>query len=411
MYDHKENTKSKRDEKQLNSISRIQQEKKNLEFQFELQLKEKAARSNKTGLPDHLKTGIESFSGYSMDDVKVHYNSSKPSQLNAHAYAQGNQIHLASGQEKHLPHEAWHVVQQKQGRVQATAKVNGAAINDDQSLEKEADVMGTKIAGYKEKPVQAYATTRIVPKILQAVWIEEYTEPNATKTWDILMDGVKWYADDDGNMWYKVVSSGEEDYSTLSGYGERQTFSEWHKLRSESHPEEYYLPFVEYEKESTGIEDNIAIMEDIIGKAHSHVDRLSSHTSDPSFLASMCINVMEVLNNEARQRMEGSGAKLKSGRIQLVASEVAKLITRLNGTDDAGARRGFLGDFYGWNIANQNFQESNNRGTYIMLVLMGGIYGIAIPSPGRALSREKKSFFARVIKQQFLEMYEEVDEV
>jgi catechol 2,3-dioxygenase-like lactoylglutathione lyase family enzyme len=75
----------------------------------------------------------------------VHYNSDKPAQLNAHAYAQGTQIHIASGQEKHLPHEAWHVVQQKQGRVKPTMQLRGkVAINDDAGLEKEADVMGAK---------------------------------------------------------------------------------------------------------------------------------------------------------------------------------------------------------------------------------------------------------------------------
>ncbi len=100
---------------------------------------------NKTGMPDNLKSGIENLSGYSMDDVKVHYNSSKPAQLNAHAFAQGNNIHIASGQEKHLPHEAWHVVQQKQGRVKPTLQMKGRVnINDDKGLEKEADVMGNK---------------------------------------------------------------------------------------------------------------------------------------------------------------------------------------------------------------------------------------------------------------------------
>ncbi|MEO9481942.1 MAG: DUF4157 domain-containing protein [Ekhidna sp.] len=82
-------------------------------------------KSNKTGLPDNLKSGIENLSGHSMDDVKVHYNSSRPAQLQAHAFAQGNQIHLAPGQEKHLPHEAWHVVQQKQGRVRPTMQLKG----------------------------------------------------------------------------------------------------------------------------------------------------------------------------------------------------------------------------------------------------------------------------------------------
>ncbi|NBP70967.1 MAG: DUF4157 domain-containing protein, partial [Cytophagia bacterium] len=67
-------------------------------------------KANKTGMPDNLKSGIENLSGIDLSDVKVHYNSSQPAQLNAHAYAQGNQIHVAPGQEKHLPHEAWHVV-------------------------------------------------------------------------------------------------------------------------------------------------------------------------------------------------------------------------------------------------------------------------------------------------------------
>tara|TARA_A100000164_G_C21939305_1_gene789745 strand:+ start:2416 stop:4050 length:1635 start_codon:yes stop_codon:yes gene_type:complete len=102
-------------------------------------------KENKTGLPDNLKSGIEKLSGVSMDDVKVHKNSDKPAQLNAHAYAQGTDIHLSAGKEKHLPHEAWHVVQQKQGRVQPTKQLRSKLkINDDAGLEKEADIMGNK---------------------------------------------------------------------------------------------------------------------------------------------------------------------------------------------------------------------------------------------------------------------------
>ncbi|NRB39364.1 MAG: DUF4157 domain-containing protein [Pseudomonadales bacterium] len=102
-------------------------------------------QENHTGLPDNLKSGIENLSGYSMNDVNVHYNSAKPAQLQAHAYAQGSDIHLSAGQEKHLPHEAWHVVQQKQGRVKPTKQLKSKInINDDSSLEKEADVMGEK---------------------------------------------------------------------------------------------------------------------------------------------------------------------------------------------------------------------------------------------------------------------------
>lgn len=102
------------------------------------------SKPNNTGLPTQLKSGVESLSGFSLDDVKVHYNSSKPAQLKAHAYAQGTDIHLASGQESLLPHEAWHVVQQKQDRVQPTTQFKAFNINDDAGLEKEADEMGAK---------------------------------------------------------------------------------------------------------------------------------------------------------------------------------------------------------------------------------------------------------------------------
>ncbi len=109
------------------------------------QFKPAASTPNLTGMPDQLKAGIEQQSGYAMDDVKVHYNSDKPAQLQAHAYAQGSTIHLAPGQEKHLPHEAWHVVQQKQGRVKPTVQLKGkVSINDNTALEKEADEMGSK---------------------------------------------------------------------------------------------------------------------------------------------------------------------------------------------------------------------------------------------------------------------------
>lgn len=84
-----------------------------------------------------------------MDHVRVHRNSSRPAQLNAHAFAQGANIHLAPGQDRHLPHEAWHVVQQAQGRVRQTMQMkSGVAVNDDIGLEREADVMGAR-AGHQ----------------------------------------------------------------------------------------------------------------------------------------------------------------------------------------------------------------------------------------------------------------------
>jgi hypothetical protein len=105
------------------------------------------AQENQTGLPDTLKAGVESLSGLSLDSVHVHYHSAKPAQVDALAYTQGTEIHVGPGQEQHLPHEAWHVVQQMQGRVRPTLQMKEVAINDDQGLEKEADVMGMRASG------------------------------------------------------------------------------------------------------------------------------------------------------------------------------------------------------------------------------------------------------------------------
>jgi hypothetical protein len=110
---------------------------------------QRQAEEPQGGLPSQLRVGIESLSGMDLSDVKVHHNSSQPAQLNALAYAQGNDIHLAPGQEQHLPHEAWHVVQQRQGRVQPTLEMGGVGVNDDHSLEAEADSMGGRAAQMK----------------------------------------------------------------------------------------------------------------------------------------------------------------------------------------------------------------------------------------------------------------------
>jgi len=115
-------------------------------------------KTNATGLPDRLKAGVEQLSGLALDDVRVHYNSQKPAAVQAHAYAQGSDIHVAPGQERHLPHEAWHVVQQKQGRVKPTLQIKSVAINDDAGLEREADRMET-LASDVAYPLNSLAET------------------------------------------------------------------------------------------------------------------------------------------------------------------------------------------------------------------------------------------------------------
>ena len=110
------------------------------------------------GLPAQLRSGIESLSGLDMSDVRVHRNSDKPAHLQAAAYAQGQYIHLGPGQEQHLPHEAWHVVQQRQGRVRPQTSIAGVPVNEEASLEREADIMGQRATGPVQR-VRADAVT------------------------------------------------------------------------------------------------------------------------------------------------------------------------------------------------------------------------------------------------------------
>ena len=133
-------------------------------------------RPNNTGMPDDLKAGIESLSGFSMDDVRVHYNSPKPATVQALAYTQGTDIHVAPGQEKHLPHEAWHVAQQMAGRVSPTTNINGMPVNDNAALEHEADVMGEKAVQCKENDILSFKQRNFCKSIIQCLNVTEYVK-------------------------------------------------------------------------------------------------------------------------------------------------------------------------------------------------------------------------------------------
>ena len=106
---------------------------------------QKKTKKNKRDLPENLKSEIENLSGFTIDDIKVHYNSEKTTEteLNTHAYAQGTDIHLASGQEKHLPHEAWHKVQKKKGRMQPNSEMKNK-VKTKNALDLEKDSLQKK---------------------------------------------------------------------------------------------------------------------------------------------------------------------------------------------------------------------------------------------------------------------------
>ncbi|MDQ0875753.1 hypothetical protein QFZ77_004412 [Paenibacillus sp. V4I3] len=157
-------------------------------FQSDLPIQRAVDKENKTGLPDQLKSGVENLSGLSLDDVKVHYNSAKPAELEALAYAQGTDIHVGPGQEQNLPHEAWHIAQQKQGRVKPTLQMNKhVQINDDAGLENEADQMGAKAMQLKsvETATAINGSERAQTDVVQLRGENPHAQAGALGGWDL----------------------------------------------------------------------------------------------------------------------------------------------------------------------------------------------------------------------------------
>lgn len=122
------------------------------------------------------ETALQKMGEYFNKDfsnVKIHPSSDKPAQVGALAYTKGNNIYFSPGQysphthrgQALLGHELTHVLQQSQGRVQATRYHKGNAINDDPTLEHEADVMGMKVSslGYKsnDKKKSSYPSIQL----------------------------------------------------------------------------------------------------------------------------------------------------------------------------------------------------------------------------------------------------------
>lgn len=141
------NADKQRTEKNTSRV--IQQKEGNPSFQIE-----DNRPSNKTGIPDALKQRMEDSFGVDFSSVRLHPESSKAPEVGALAYTQGTDIHFAPGQFKPdsaagrqlLGHELTHVVQQAKGRVLPTTEIGGMLVNDDASLEREADMLGARAA-------------------------------------------------------------------------------------------------------------------------------------------------------------------------------------------------------------------------------------------------------------------------
>ena len=126
-----------------------------------------------TGIPSQMKHAYEQKSKYYLDDVKVHYNSRRPEKLKAYAFTQNNNIYLAPNQSHHLNHEMGHIIQQKQGKVTSGEYQNGYRINNNASLEKDANHIA--YANYRNKK-ESFETGKS-SNVIQCMRIEDIKRP------------------------------------------------------------------------------------------------------------------------------------------------------------------------------------------------------------------------------------------
>jgi hypothetical protein len=112
-----------------------------------------AAPGSGRAMPPDVQRKMEQSFGADFSAVRIH-EGGQAAAIGALAYTQGTDIHFAPGRydpsstagQELLGHELTHVVQQARGRVAATTQKKGVAINDDSSLEREADQMGARAA-------------------------------------------------------------------------------------------------------------------------------------------------------------------------------------------------------------------------------------------------------------------------
>ncbi|RCJ20436.1 hypothetical protein A6S26_26275 [Nostoc sp. ATCC 43529] len=128
---------------------------------------EVASPSGGQHLPEPVQQKMQMSLGTDFSDVRIHTDG-QAEKLGSQAFASGNNLHFAQGKydpksesgQALIGHELTHVVQQRQGRVNAPNQsgVGNATVVQDEALEAEADRLGDRAAGNsdvdKEQSIQ-----------------------------------------------------------------------------------------------------------------------------------------------------------------------------------------------------------------------------------------------------------------
>lgn len=112
-----------------------------------------ASTSGGRPLPDDVRAQMEQRLGADFSAVRIH-EGGQAAAVGARAYTQGTDVYFAPGEydphgargQELLGHELVHVMHQGRGPVGATGDLDGAAVNDDPALEREADEGGARAA-------------------------------------------------------------------------------------------------------------------------------------------------------------------------------------------------------------------------------------------------------------------------
>lgn len=164
------------------------------------------------GMSPGTQAKMEQAFGADFSSVRLVANSPTPAALGAEAFAQGEEIHFAPGrwndgsEESHalLGHELTHVIQQRQGRVQAGPQTKRGAlggVNDDGGLETEADVAGARAARGQAVPSSSSgAGTRAVHSGGEGAPMQLYSKIRSSPSSNPQFGGGTWRVADDGKM-------------------------------------------------------------------------------------------------------------------------------------------------------------------------------------------------------------------
>jgi hypothetical protein len=191
-------------------------------------------------MPAEVQAKMNAAFGRDLSAVRIH-EGPRAAALGARAFTQGMEVHFAPGQyqpesqagQELLGHELAHVVQQSQGRVQATTQAKGMDINADHGLEAEADAMGAAAARGEPAAARGGAVTGSSGRApIQAVW-----DPSSrfgdlwTLQWHRVEGALQWFYNTNNDKYLYIVdgdiSSNPRSEAIHDNSYVEQTWAEW----------------------------------------------------------------------------------------------------------------------------------------------------------------------------------------